>query len=67
VHKKLDQAAQRRGQVVSFPPANEETGVMGHEIESHQVIRRVVAFRIKRNVAALQGATVVDFKCQTLL
>jgi hypothetical protein len=42
-----------RGLVVSSPPANEETGAMGHEIESRQGIGKV--FNTKIIVYAWEG------------
>jgi hypothetical protein len=38
----------RRGLVVSSPPVIEETGAMGREIESRQVIHKVVVFRSEK-------------------
>jgi hypothetical protein len=39
---------------VLSPPARKETGAMGREIEPRQGIRRVVAFKLKKNCSHLK-------------
>jgi hypothetical protein len=44
----------RRGLLVSSPPANEQAGAMGRDIESRQGMHRVVAFILKMFIWTLK-------------